>query len=333
MSGSDFHFQGRHPSTRPRRLRQKAWIRDLVAEHALKKSDLVWPIFLTENKEAESIQSMPEINRHPISDLPKIAEQALSLGLRALALFPFTPLEKRDETGSLALNGDNLVCRAIQSIKRSQLEIGVICDVALDPYTSHGHDGLLRDGEILNDESVDMLVKQALVLAQSGCDIIAPSDMMDGRIGAIRHHLDGQNYQNVMILSYAVKYASALYGPFRDAVGAKGVLEGDKRSYQMAIANSDEALREVALDIQQGADMIMVKPAGFYADIINRVKNHFAVPIFAYQVSGEYMMISAGARQGDMKREDLILESLLSLKRAGADTILTYFAPEIAARL
>ncbi len=330
MSGGNYSFSGRHPSTRPRRLRQSAWVRRLVDEARLSVDDLIWPIFLTEGPDPEPIASMKGVERLPISKVAQAAEQAARLGIPAVAPFPHTAIDKRDEQGSEALNPDNLVCRAIRELKRAAPDLGIICDVALDPYTSHGHDGIVRDGKILNDESVALLVQQALVEAEAGCDMLAPSDMMDGRIGAIRAALDRAGHQDKMILSYAAKYASALYGPFRDAVGAGGVLQGDKKTYQLSIANSDEALRETALDIQQGADIVMVKPGLFYLDIIARVKASFGVPVFAYQVSGEYMMITAGAEQGDMNRDAAILESLIALRRAGADAICTYFAPEAA---
>ena len=330
MSGGNYSFSGRHPTTRPRRLRQAAWVRRLVDEARLSVDDLIWPIFLTQSREAEPIAAMKGVERQPISQVARAAEQAHNLGIPAVALFPYTPPDLRDAQGSEALNPDNLCCRAIREIKRATPDLGVICDVALDPYTSHGHDGILRDGKILNDESVALLVKQALVQAEAGCDVIAPSDMMDGRIGAIRAALDENGMQDKMILSYAVKYASALYGPFRDAVGAAGVLQGDKKTYQMSIANSDEALRETALDIQQGADIVMVKPGLFYLDIVARVKNAFKVPVFAYQVSGEYVMIAASAELGAIEREAAILESLIAFRRAGADGILTYFALEAA---
>ncbi len=330
MPAGNYSFSGRHPLTRPRRLRQNVWIRRLVEETKLSVDDLIWPIFLTDAPNPEPIALMQDVARLPIAEAAKAAVHAAELGIPAVALFPYTPPDKRDEQGSEALNPDNLVCRAIREIKKAAPDLGVICDVALDPYTSHGHDGILRDGKILNDESVALLVKQALVQADAGCDMIAPSDMMDGRIGAIRAALDKAGQQDVMILSYAVKYASALYGPFRDAVGAAGVLQGDKKTYQMAIANSDEALRETALDIQQGTDIVMVKPGLFYLDIIARVKAAFSVPVFAYQVSGEYMMIAAAATADALDRDAAILESLIAFRRAGADAILTYFAPEAA---
>lgn len=328
-----FTFSGSHPHSRPRRLRQSEFIRKLVSETSLAPHNLIWPIFLVEGDKQTPIPTMPDIVRYPLKDLPAVAEKAIALGIPALALFPLTPSEKRDATGSEALNENNLVCSAIKILKKAAPELGLVCDVALDPYTNHGHDGLLRDGIILNDETVALLARQALLQAQMGCDVLAPSDMMDGRIGAIRETLDQNQQQDKIILSYAVKYASAFYSPFRDAVGAGGVLQGDKKTYQMDFANSTEALREVALDIQQGADIIMVKPAHFYADIIYRLRQEFPVPLFAYQVSGEYAMIAAGATQSGIDLDKAMLESLIALRRAGADSILTYFAPKMAALL
>ncbi len=325
-----FSFHAKHPTTRPRRLRASPFIRALVAETSLSAQNLIWPIFLVEGDERVPVASMPSIVRYPIKDMAYIAETAARLKLPAVALFPLTPPEKRDETGSEAFNRDNLVCRGIAALKEANPALGVICDVALDPYTSHGHDGLLKDNVILNDETVECLTQQALVQVAAGCDVIAPSDMMDGRIGAIRHALDTNGFADRIILSYAVKYASALYAPFRDAVGSQNVLKGDKKTYQMDYANSDEALRETALDIEQGADIIMVKPAHFYADIIYRVKKQFAMPVFAYQVSGEYAMIANSASSDPKELEKIAIESLVALRRAGADSILTYFAPHIA---
>jgi porphobilinogen synthase len=276
---------------------------------------------------------MPGIDRLPIAAVVRPAERAATLTIPCLALLPYTDPEQRDEAGSEALNPDNLVCRAIRAIKQEVPEVGVLCDVALDPYTSHGHDGLLRDGVILNDETVAVLVKQALVQAQAGCDIIAPSDMMDGRIGAIRKGLDAAGFQDVQIMSYAAKYASAFYGPFRDAVGSSSTLTGDKRTYQMDPGNSDEALREVELDIAEGADMVMVKPGLPYLDILARIKDAFGMPTFAYQVSGEYAMLMAAAQNGWLDGDKAMLESLMAFKRAGANGVLTYFAPRVAEQL
>jgi porphobilinogen synthase len=276
---------------------------------------------------------MPGVQRLSIDGVVREAERAAKLTIPCIALFPYTNPGLRDDTGSEALNPDNLICRAIRAIKKEVPEVGILCDVALDPFTSHGHDGLLRDGIILNDETVALLVKQAVVQAEAGCDIIAPSDMMDGRIGAIRQALDAANFTDVSIMSYAAKYASAFYGPFRDAVGSSKTLTGDKRTYQMDPANTDEALREVALDIQEGADMIMVKPGLPYLDIVQRVKDTFSMPTFAYQVSGEYAMIMAAAQNGWVDGERAMMESLVAFKRAGCDGVLTYFAPRVAKKL
>jgi porphobilinogen synthase len=276
---------------------------------------------------------MPGVQRLSIDGVVREAERAAKLTIPCIALFPYTNPGLRDDTGSEALNPDNLICRAIRAIKKEVPEVGILCDVALDPFTSHGHDGLLRDGIILNDETVALLVKQAVVQAEAGCDIIAPSDMMDGRIGAIRKALDAANFTDVSIMSYAAKYASAFYGPFRDAVGSSKTLTGDKRTYQMDPANTDEALREVALDIQEGADMIMVKPGLPYLDIVQRVKDTFSMPTFAYQVSGEYAMIMAAAQNGWVDGERAMMESLVAFKRAGCDGVLTYFAPRVAKKL
>ena len=319
---------------RPRRLRRAEWIRRLVRENSLTTDDLIWPIFLIDgNNLRDPVTSMPGIDRLSIDEVVREAERAAKLKIPCIALFPYTDPKRRDEDGSEALNPDNLICRAIRAIKKEVPEVGLLCDVALDPYTSHGHDGLLRHGEIVNDETVAVLVRQALVQAQAGCDIIAPSDMMDGRVGAIRKGLDAGGFADVAIMAYAAKYASAFYGPFRDAVGSAKTLTGDKRSYQMDPANSDEALREVALDIEEGADMVMVKPGLPYLDIVRRVKDSFGVPTFAYQVSGEYSMIMAAAQNGWIDGDRAMLESLIAFKRAGADGVLTYFAPQVAEKL
>jgi porphobilinogen synthase len=321
-------------TTRLRRNRRAEWARRLVRENVLTTDDLIWPLFVMDGQnERTPVPSMPGVERLSVDHAVAEAERATKLNIPCIALFPYTDPSLRDESGSEALNPDNLVCRALRAIKRAVPEIGVLCDVALDPFTSHGHDGLLRDGVILNDETVAVLVKQAIVQAQAGCDIIAPSDMMDGRVGAIRNALDAANYTDVSIMSYAAKYASAFYGPFRDAVGSAKTLTGDKRSYQMDAGNSDEALREVALDIEEGADMIMVKPGLPYLDIIRRVKDTFAMPTFAYQVSGEYAMIMAAAQNGWLDGERAMIESLIAFKRAGADGVLTYFAPRVAEKL
>jgi porphobilinogen synthase len=332
--------EGRFPSKsafhlplveRPRRNRKAEWARRLVREHVLTASDLIWPLFLVNgNKLRAPIASMPGIERLSVDEAVRGAERAAKLDIPCLALFPYTDPALRDEHGKEAINPDNLVCRAIRAIKKSVPDIGVLCDVALDPYTSHGHDGLLRDGKIVNDETVEVLVRQALVEAEAGADIIAPSDMMDGRVGAIRNALDEASFTDVSILAYAAKYASAFYGPFRDAVGSSKTLTGDKRTYQMDPANTDEALREVELDVIEGADMVMVKPGLPYLDVLHRVKQTFGMPTFAYQVSGEFAMITAAAQNGWLDGERAMMESLIAFKRAGASGVLTYFAPKVA---
>ena len=319
---------------RPRRNRRAEWARRMVREHVLTTDDLIWPLFVIEGaKRRVPVDSMPGVERLSVDEAVRAAERAAELTIPCLALFPYTDPALRDTDGSEALNPDNLVCRAIRAIKKAVPEIGVLCDVALDPYTSHGHDGLVRDGVILNDETVAVLVKQALVEAEAGCDIIAPSDMMDGRVGAIRAGLDGAGLAVVQIMAYAAKYASVFYSPFRDAVGSSATLTGDKRTYQMDPANSDEALREVELDIAEGADMVMVKPGLPYLDILHRVKTAFGMPTFAYQVSGEYAMIAAAVANGWLDGDKAMMESLLAFKRAGADGVLTYFAQTIAEKL
>ncbi len=323
-----------YPALRMRRNRRTQWSRDLVREHALLVTDLIWPLFVTNGENAhEPVSSMPGVERYSIDLAVKKAEEAAELGIPAIALFPNTPQALRSADAREALNPDNLVCRAIRAVKKAVPDIGIMCDVALDPYTSHGHDGLMEGGEIVNDASVEMLVRQALVQAEAGCDIVAPSDMMDGRIGAIRRALEADGHTHVQIMAYSAKYASGFYGPFRDAVGSSATLMGDKRSYQMDPANSDEALREVALDIAEGADMVMVKPGLPYLDIVQRVKETFGVPTFAYQVSGEYAMIMAACERGWLDPRKVIPESLIAFKRAGADGILTYFALEVARSL
>src|SRR5262244_3286864 len=324
---------GQFPRVRMRRNRADDWTRRLVAESRLTVDDLLWPVFVHDREGREDVPSMPGVARLSISELADAAGAAAELGIPAVALFPVVPRERKSEAAAEACNPENLCNRAVRAVKRAVPDIGVICDVALDPYTSHGHDGLLQDGVILNDETVAVLVDQALVEAEAGCDIIAPSDMMDGRIGAIRAALDAAGRTDVQIMSYAAKYASAFYGPFRDAVGSAKTLSGDKRTYQMDPANSDEALREVALDIAEGADMIMVKPGLPYLDILRRVKDEFGMPTFAYQVSGEYAMIMAAARNGWLDGDKAMLESLIAFKRAGADGVLTYFAPQVAEKL
>jgi len=319
---------------RPRRNRKADWSRRLVRENVLTTDDLIWPIFVVEGENvAAPVASMPEVDRLSVDRAVSAAQRAAELGIPAIALFPFTEPELRDPNGSEALNDANLVCRACRAIKKAVPQIGLITDVALDPYTSHGHDGLMEGETILNDETVAILVEQALNQARAGADVIAPSDMMDGRVAAIRAGLDSEGFQLVQIMAYAAKYASAFYGPFRDAIGTKAVLTGDKRTYQMDPANSDEALREVATDLEEGADMVMVKPGLPYLDIIHRVKDAYGAPTFAYQVSGEYAMIMAAARNGWLDGDKAMLESLLAFKRAGADGILTYFAPKVAEML
>jgi len=321
------------PSVRLRRLRAHAWSRALVAEHALSSADFIWPLFVVDGENRRlPVASMPGVDRLSVDLVVEAAEEAATLGIPAIALFPYTDAARKTADGREALNPDNLVCRAVRAVKRAVPELGVLCDVALDPYTSHGHDGLLIGGTVANDETVEVLVQQALVQVEAGCDIIAPSDMMDGRVGAIRAALEKAGRRNTLIMAYAAKYASAFYGPFRDAVGSAKALTGDKRTYQMDPANGDEALREVALDIAEGADMVMVKPGMPYLDIVRRVKDAFKMPTFVYQVSGEYAMLAAAVERGFLDRERVILEALLGFKRAGADGILTYFARD-AARL
>jgi porphobilinogen synthase len=320
-----------YPAARLRRNRRADWSRRLVRETTLTTDDLVWPIFLIEGTRSRApVASMPGVERLSVDLAVKAAEDAAALGLPAIALFPNTDASQRDDRASEALNPGNLVCRAVRAIKQAVPEIGIICDVALDPYTSHGHDGLLIGGGIANDETVEVLINQALVQAEAGCDILAPSDMMDGRIGAIRTALEANGFTNTQLLAYAAKYASAFYGPFRDAVGSSATLKGDKRSYQMDPANGDEALREVALDIDEGADMVMVKPGLVYLDIVWRVKQAFKLPTFVYQVSGEYSMLMAASERGWLDKDRVMLESLMAFKRAGADAIFTYFARDAA---
>jgi len=306
----------------------------MVRENVLTTDDLIWPLFVADGHNKRTpVASMPGVERLTVDQIVRDAERAAKLNIPCIALFPFTEPALRDEQGSEALNPDNLVCQAVRAIKKEFPDIGVLCDVALDPFTSHGHDGLIEGGKILNDETVAVLVKQALTQAEAGCDVIAPSDMMDGRIGAIREALDDNGFGDVQIMSYAAKYASAFYGPFRDAIGSAKTLTGDKRTYQMDSANSDEALREVELDIAEGADMVMVKPGLPYLDIVRRVKSEFGVPTFAYQVSGEYAMIMAAGQNGWLDADKAMVESLVAFKRAGADGVLTYFAPMVAERL
>jgi porphobilinogen synthase len=321
-------------TVRPRRNRKAEWARRMVRENVLTTDDLIWPLFLIDgNNKREQIASMPGVERLSVDQAVRDAERAMKLTIPCLALFPYTDPSLRDEEGSEATNPNNLVCQAVRAIKKEFPEIGILCDVALDPFTSHGHDGLISDGKILNDETVAVLVRQALVQAEAGCDIIAPSDMMDGRVAAIREGLDRTGLLDVQIMAYAAKYASAFYGPFRDAIGSAKTLTGDKRTYQMDSANTDEALREVELDISEGADMVMVKPGMPYLDVVRRVKDTFAMPTFAYQVSGEYAMIAAAANNGWLDGDRAMMESLLAFKRAGADGVLSYFAPKAAEKL
>jgi len=323
---------GQFPQVRMRRLRRSDWMRRLVREHQLTANDLIWPIFLQDGTSTSTpVASMPGVERLTVDRVADAVAKAAELGIPAVALFPATDPARKTPDGDEALNAENLVCRAVRAVKAAKIDIGVICDVALDPYTTHGQDGLVRDGYVVNDETLEMLGQQAVVQAAAGCDVIAPSDMMDGRVAAVRKALDAAGFQHVAILAYAAKYASAYYGPFRDAVGSKKSLgQGDKRTYQMDPANGDEALREVALDIAEGADLVMVKPGQPYLDIVHRVKSTFGVPTFAYQVSGEYAMIAAAAANGWIDRDAVMLESLLAFKRAGADGILTYFAVDVA---
>jgi porphobilinogen synthase len=319
---------------RMRRNRRSEWARRMVRENTLTTDDLIWPIFVVDgNNRRTPVDAMPGVERLTVDQAVRDAERAAKLDIPCLALFPYTEPGLRNADGTEATNPDNLVCRALRAIKKEVPQIGLLCDVALDPYTSHGHDGLIRDNEILNDETVAVLVQQALVEADAGCDIIAPSDMMDGRIGAIRRALDRAGRTDVQIMAYAAKYASSFYGPFRDAVGSSATLIGDKRTYQMDPANSDEALREVELDIAEGADMVMVKPGLPYLDVVRRVKDAFGMPTFAYQVSGEYAMLMAAAQNGWLDGDKAMMESMLSFKRAGADGVLTYFAPRVAEKL
>jgi porphobilinogen synthase len=319
---------------RLRRNRKAEWTRRLVAENVLTTNDLIWPLFLVEGSTARTpVAAMPGIDRLSLDEALREAGREVALEIPAIAFFPYTDPSLKDEHGSEAFNADNLVCRACRAIKKEYPQLGLIADVALDPYTSHGHDGLMAQGRILNDASVAALARQALNQARAGADVIAPSDMMDGRVGVIRAALDAEGFHDVQILAYAAKYASAFYGPFRDAIGSSSVLQGDKRTYQMDPANSDEALREVGLDLDEGADMVMVKPGMPYLDIIQRVKEAFRAPTFAYQVSGEYSMIMAAAQNGWIDGDRAMMESLLAFKRAGADGVLTYFAPRAAEKL
>jgi porphobilinogen synthase len=319
------------PRLRMRRNRRDAWSRKLVAENVLTSGDLIWPVFVHDEGRKAPIASMPGVFRLPVPALVDAAGEAAALGIPTIAVFPAVPPKLKDAEGSEAVNPDNLVCRAVAALKQAVPGMGVLCDVALDPFTSHGHDGVIRNGYVENDETVAILQQQAVVQAEAGCDIIAPSDMMDGRVGAVRDALDEAGFAHVRIMSYAAKYASAFYGPFRDAIGSKTALgSADKRTYQMDPANTDEALREVALDLQEGADMVMVKPGMPYLDIVRRVKEAFRVPTYAYQVSGEYAMLHAAAQNGWLDGDRAVMESLIAFKRAGADGILTYAAVDAA---
>jgi len=321
---------GKYPKLRLRRNRKYDWSRRLIEENNLTSNDFILPIFLIDGKnKKQPIKSMPDVFRYTLDKLGFVIDKAIRNKLPMVALFPYTEKKKKNALGTEALNEDNLVCKAIQEIKkRYKNQIGIMCDVALDPYTLHGHDGLVNSGYVLNDETIDVLIKQSLLQAQMGCDVIAPSDMMDGRIGMIRKSLDKNGYKMTQILSYAVKYASSFYGPFRDAVGSKGLLKGDKKNYQMDFRNSNESIREVALDIKEGADMVMVKPGLPYLDIIKVVKENFKIPVLAYQVSGEYSLLSSGIKN-KLVNKDIIFESLMAFKRAGANAIISYYADRL----
>tara|TARA_B100001175_G_scaffold221249_1_gene188322 strand:+ start:472 stop:1461 length:990 start_codon:yes stop_codon:yes gene_type:complete len=324
---------GKFPNIRLRRVRNSAWIRRLVSENNLSVNDLILPIFVRDGKnKVEPIKSMPGVNRYSVDKLNLIMKEAIKYKIPMVALFPYTPKNKKNRLGTEALNSDNLICKSLKFIKKRYSGVGVMCDVALDPYTSHGHDGVIVNKEIDNDKTIKILVKQALLQAEMGCDVIAPSDMMDGRVGIIRKALDKKNFQNVSILSYAAKYASSFYGPFREAVGSKMNLKSDKKTYQMDFRNLNEAFREIGLDIKEGADMVMVKPGLPYLDIIKNIKDNFKIPVFAYQVSGEYSLIKNGIKK-KLINDEAILESLISFKRAGASAIVTYFALEIAKKI
>ena len=324
---------GKFPDIRLRRVRNSKWMRRLISENDLSTNDLILPIFIRDGKnKVESIKSMPGVNRYSVDKLNLIMNKAKKYRIPMVALFPYTQKNKKDKFGSEALNKDNLICKALKFIKKKYSGIGVMCDVALDPYTSHGHDGIIVNNKIDNDKTIKILVKQALLQAEMGCDVIAPSDMMDGRVGAIRKALDKRNFQNVGILSYAAKYASSFYGPFRDAVGSRMNLKSDKKTYQMDFRNLNEAYREISLDIKEGADIVMVKPGLPYLDIIKNIKDNFKIPVFAYQVSGEYSLIKHGIKN-NLINDEAIFESLIAFKRAGASAIITYFALEIARKI
>jgi len=331
MSNGQSVARGRFPATRMRRNRRATWARRLVAENALEAADLIWPVFVVEGTgQRQPVPSMPGVDRLSVDLLVEEVGRAKALGVPAIAVFPYVEAALKTPDAREAVNPDNLVCRAVRAVKATHPDIGVICDAALDPFNADGHDGIVKDGIILNDETLEVLCLQSVVQAEAGCDVIAPSDMMDGRVGAIRKALDAAGRTDVQIMSYAAKYASAFYGPFRDAIGSKGALKGDKKTYQMDPANSDEALREVAMDIDEGADMVMVKPGLPYLDVVRRVKDAFGMPTFVYNVSGEYAMLKAAAGQGWLDNDRVVLETLLAFKRAGADGILTYLAVEAA---
>ena len=325
------NFSNNFPNTRMRRIRQSKWIRNLIEENSISSNDMIWPIFLSEGSNVkEEINTMPGVFRYSVDNLNEIVDIAEKQKINLVALFPNTPEQVKSEDGAEALNPDNLVCKALRHLKSQNLNFGLMCDVALDPYTNHGHDGLIENNEILNDETIESLVKQSLLLAQNGADVIAPSDMMDGRIGAIRNALELEKYKNTILVSYSAKYASSFYSPFRDAVGSKKKLKSDKKSYQMNIFNSDEALREISLDISEGADAVIVKPGIAYLDIIHRIKSKFQFPTFAYHVSGEYSLIKLAAQKGIIDENLAVLEHFAAFKRAGADAIISYYAPKIS---
>ena len=325
------NFFTNFPNTRMRRIRQSKWIRNLIEENTISSNDMIWPIFLTEGSNIkEEIDTMPGVFRYSVDNLNEIVDIAENQKINLVALFPNTPEQAKSEDGVEALNPDNLVCKALRHLKSQNLNFGLMCDVALDPYTSHGHDGLIENNVILNDETIESLVKQSLLLTQNGADVLAPSDMMDGRIGAIRNALEAKKYKNTILVSYSAKYASSFYSPFRDAVGSRKKLKSDKKSYQMNIFNSDEALREISLDISEGADAVIVKPGIAYLDIIHRIKSKFQFPTFAYHVSGEYSLIKSAAQKGIIDENLIVLEHFAAFKRAGADAIISYYAPKIS---
>ncbi len=325
------NYTGRYPAARPRRLRQSDWVRRLVREHRLSADDLIWALVIHDGPESEiPVSAMPGVARLSVKAAAAAAKRAAKLAIPAIAIFPYIDPGKKDAQGREALNPDGLVCTAVRAMKDAAPEVGLMVDVALDPFTDHGHDGLLQDGQILNDETVKVLSEQALIQVKAGADIVAPSDMMDGRIGAIRAALDKHGHHDALIMSYAAKYASGFYGPYREAIGSAKALQGDKRTYQMDFANTDEAVREVAMDVAEGADMLLVKPGLPYLDIVTRVKRQFGLPTFAFQVSGEYAMIKAAGANGWIDEERVMLETLMAFRRAGADGIVTYFAPRAA---